>query len=376
MTRKKSIIIFKPCDRSTLAYFARELEYKYGATDVRFLPFVNGIACYMDKGEHVQALSASRHIIAIEEDMTLSLPPFYEQKSPSWWWWWKPFPGWGKDQQIIPMGVERIRAHQIWNRSTGNSVKVAVLDTGFDLDHPDLQPNIAEGINLVDPDAPPRDDHGHGTHIAGIIAAADNNSGVIGVAPAARLYPVKALNSRGEGTLADVLEGLQWCIDNDMQVINLSIGTDSPSTALEQAITAVYQAGIVMVAAAGNDGTSDSVDFPAAYSQTISVGALTTGNWLAWYSSQGPEITLVAPGDQVLSTIQGGSYGRMSGTSMATAHVTAVVALIQQLKPELTPDQVTEVLTSSAEKLRGLKSEQQGAGLVRADRSVEQLSGT
>jgi subtilisin len=366
---KRTVIIFRSRDDSTLEYYVKKLEENYDATDVKILPFINGISCLL-KGEHLYALDADGDIEAVEEDLTLTLPPFYEEKGTSWWYLrWK-FPKWDENHQIIPLGVERIGARRVWERTTGKEVKVAVLDTGIDINHPDLKINVAEGINLVSPGVVPEDDHGHGTHIAGIIAAADNSSGVIGVSPAAQLYPVKVLNSRGEGTLTHILEGLQWCVDNGIQVINMSFGTDSHSVALEKAITVVHRAGIVMVAAAGNDGTNFSVDFPAAYHQTVAVGAVTSGDRLAWYSSRGSEITLVAPGDRVLSTIRGGRYGRLSGTSMATAHVTGAVALLLQMKPELEPWQVIKILTGSAEKLRRLKENQQGAGLVRADKCI------
>lgn len=246
------------------------------------------------------------------------------------------------DQETIPSGVEAVNAPMAWHLSQGEGVGVAVLDTGIDHYHPDLARNIAGGINLVNPGTLPLDDDGHGTHVAGIIAAARNGRGVVGVAPLARLYAVKVLDARGAGSVSDLILGLQWVVDRGIPVANLSLGSPAPSTALARAVAGTLAAGTTIVAAAGNDGRE--VDYPAAYPGVIAVAAAEPWGRLASFSNNGPEITVAAPGVDILSTERGGRYGRRSGTSMAAAHVSGVVALYLQLHPGATPDQVREAL--------------------------------
>ena len=165
----------------------------------------------------------------------------------------------------LPWGVDRIDADRAWVASTGEAVKVGIIDTGIDPDHPDL--TVAGGVNTVNTRKSYKDDNGHGTHVAGTIAAVDNEIGVVGVAPTVELYAIKAFNKRGMAFTSDIIEGIQWCIDNGIRVINMSFGSSSPSSSETLAIQAAYNAGIVMVAAAGNSG--GSVGYPAAYWQTI-----------------------------------------------------------------------------------------------------------
>jgi subtilisin family serine protease len=182
----------------------------------------------------------------------------------------------------------------------------------------------------VDPEAWD-DDNGHGTHVAGIAAAVDNEIGVIGASPEAYLYAVKVLDRTGSGYVSDVIAGIQWAIDNDMDVINMSLGTDSDIQSLHDAVDAAYAANIVVVAAAGNDGDTDpdsDVDYPAAYSSVIAVAATDSEDIRASWSSDGTEVELAAPGVEVRSTWKGGKYKVLSGTSMASPHVAGTVALI------------------------------------------------
>lgn len=145
-----------------------------------------------------------------------------------------------KSTQILPWGISRINADLAWKVSVGSGVKVAVIDTGIDLFHPDLAPNIKGGFNTINHKASFTDDNGHGTHVAGTIAAADNDIGVIGVAPKADLYAVKVLDKTGTGRISDVIEGIQWSVDNHMQVVNMSFGTTSYSRALDNAVKKVF----------------------------------------------------------------------------------------------------------------------------------------
>lgn len=252
--------------------------------------------------------------------------------------------------EVLPWGVGSIDADLVWDRNgdlildpgaiTGLEVKVAIIDTGIDKTHPDLQANIKDGCNfvakgiVVKPDAW-ADDNGHGSHVAGIVAAVENTQGVIGVAPQAYLYGVKVLNKTGNGYLSDVISGIEWSIDPNgdgntsdrMDVINLSLGTTSDYQQLRDAVSAANSAGIVVVAAAGND-YGGAVNYPAAYPEVIAVSATDSNNAIASFSNVGPEVDLAAPGVSIYSTYKGGGYAILSGTSMASPHVAGTAALV------------------------------------------------
>jgi subtilisin len=243
--------------------------------------------------------------------------------------------------ETVPAGVAQIKAPAAWDSSRGKAIKVAVLDTGIDGAHPDLAPNYKGGISFVPDETSPQDFNSHGTHCAGTIAAAINDAGVIGVAPAAYLYAVKVLNRSGSGQFSWIIAGIDWCITNGIKIISLSLGGSSAPTALETMCNTAWNRGLLIVAAAGNSGpptagepTSPptageptSVGFPARYANVIAVSAVDSSNVIAPFSSRGPEVELSAPGVNVLSTIPGGGYGSKSGTSMACPHVSGAAAL-------------------------------------------------
>ncbi|WP_051276133.1 S8 family peptidase [Desulfovirgula thermocuniculi] len=368
MKKLNYIILFKePAFEGTvLRDDLRSLLTGYGASRIEPLPLVNGVACYLPDGVHLQGLRKEEMVTAIESNLQVRLYPVWLEAKHAII---------KEGYQVIPWGIHRIGADQAWSQADGEGVKVAVLDTGCDLHHPDLRDNLGEGKNILDPHLPPLDDHGHGTHISGIIAAVRNDFGIIGAAPGAKIYPVKVLDRRGKGSFADVIRGLQWCLEQNMRVINLSFGSNTGSKALHEAIRQVVRKGAVVVAAAGNDGTNHSVDYPAAYPEVIAVGATDEKDGLAPFSSQGKEIKLVAPGTNILSTKSGGSFWRLSGTSMAAPHVSGTVALLWSLAPGHSAGQITRILYGTAEKLPSLSSEQQGAGLVRADLACQKVHG-
>lgn len=271
--------------------------------------------------------------------------------------------------QTQPWGIRRIKAPDAWGISKGQNVKVAVLDSGIDLDHPDLK--VAGGINLVESAKKYDDDRGHGTHVAGIIAALDNSDGVVGVGPSIQLYAVKVLDKKGRGWWSDIFAGLDWCVDNRMQVANMSFGSVEYDQTYEQVIYNTYKAGVVLVASAGNRGPdSGTVQYPARYPGVIAVSAIDSADKIASFSSAGPEIDLAAPGVDILSTYTRPKYSTMSGTSMAAPHVAGVAALRMKFDPDRSPDHITAVLKENATKLSGLTSDQQGAGLVDAYKTV------
>ena len=229
--------------------------------------------------------------------------------------------------QKLPWGIDRIDAELVWpGGNMADPVKVAVIDTGISKDHPDLKANIKGGINIINSARSWNDDNGHGSHVAGIIAALNNGAGVVGAGPAADLYAVKVLNKNGSGFLSDVISGIQWSVANGIKVINLSLGTSADIQSMHDAVIAARNAGVVVVAAAGNSG--GAVIFPAAYPEAIAVGATNQNNVLASFSSRGPEIDLTAPGVSILSTYKGTNYAILSGTSMAAPHVAGSAALV------------------------------------------------
>jgi len=231
-------------------------------------------------------------------------------------------------------GVKRIGGGVVQsNGYKGTGVKVAVLDTGIDYTHPDLDSNVVGGWDFVNNDNDPQDDNGHGTHVAGTIGAKDNDFGVVGVAPEVQLYAVKVLNASGSGSWSGIISGLQWCVKNGIQVTNNSYGaTSDPGSTVRNAYDNAAAAGIVIVASAGNSGNSsgsgDSVSYPAAFGSVIAVSATDFSDQRASWSSTGPNVELAAPGVSIYSTIPGGGYGTKSGTSMACPHVVGTAALV------------------------------------------------
>ena len=254
-------------------------------------------------------------------------------------------------------------------------MRVAVVDTGIKLDHVDLAANIAPGLgtNCINPGQPPNDDHGHGTHVAGTVAAAFNGQGVVGMATNAQLIPVKVLDSTGFGTDAQVICGLDYVAalaqsQPGPYVVNMSLGdpnrpgeTTCGSSALHQAICDLTDAGVTVVAAAGNDGTDAASFVPAAYDEVIAVSAFTDfdgqrsfagcqadfsdygyqcDDTLADFSDYGSVVDVTAPGVHVLSDWIDGGLNTISGTSMAAPHVAGAAALVLGANPSLTPAQV------------------------------------
>jgi subtilisin family serine protease len=323
---------------------------------LKHLPIINGAAVVIPPAA-IGRMKARGEVKRIDDDIEI-----YALGKPSGG-------GTTPPAQVLPWGIDRIDADVAWTYSKGSTVKVAILDTGIDYTHPDLAGNVKGGINTITPAKTYMDDNGHGTHVAGITAALNNTVGVIGVGPQISLYAVKALDRRGSGYLSDIIEGLQWSIDNKMQVINMSLGSSSDNLSFHQAVQAVYQAGIIQVAAAGNDGAYNTVNYPAKYPEVIAVSAVDANGQLASFSSYGPEITIAAPGVNIYSTYKGGVYKTLNGTSMAAPHVTGTVAL-KLTQGIYTPDQIKIILQNTAENLN-LNSSAQGAGLVDAEKMVQ-----
>ena len=323
----------------------------------------------------VNALKKNPNVVYVEIAGTVYALPGKKPPSP---------PGQSKmpeqPAQEISWGVDRIDADVAWAYSNGTGVKIAVLDTGIDYDHPDLKDNVKGGVSVVGPRTSTnpknwKDKNGHGTHVAGIIAAENNDIGVVGVAPKAWLYAVKVLNNAGTGSYADLIDGIQWAIENGMQVISMSLGGSSCSQALEDACNAAYNAGLILIAAAGNSGDgnpeTDEVLYPAAFDSVIAVGATDQTDQAPYWSSSGSQVELAAPRVDIKSTWLDGTYETLSGTSMACPHVTGTVALIWAKDGTLSNIEVRSLLQTTAEDL-GIagKDKIYGYGLVDAGNST------
>ena len=277
--------------------------------------------------------------------------------------------------------VQQINADDVWALGyNGVGRIVAVLDTGIDTDHPELADSVAGGLNFIGSTVTTNfeDDNGHGTHVSGIITANGVNSNAIGAAPATGVWSGKVLNANGGGYFSDVIEAIYHVADNvAADAISMSLGTSPPYTykgsncdnvlpSLTAAINYARSKGKSVVAAAGNSGSS-GVSIPGCISKVIAVGAVDDSNKVASFSGRGRSLDVVAPGVTILSSVVGGGYASWSGTSMATPHVSAVVALMKQKTAGLTPDQVTSKLTSTATDLGKIGYDTSyGYGLVNA----------
>ena len=284
--------------------------------------------------------------------------------------------------QSTPWGVDRVDAEVAHaSGETGAGADVAIIDTGIDSDHPDLQANLGAGKSFVACEtkggcrfgAKPADntcyeswddDNNHGTHCAGIAGGVDNSQGIVGVAPDVTLHAVKVLDKCGSGSFSDIAAGVQWTADQGYDVGSLSLGGSSGSAALKDAVQYASSKGVLLVAAAGNSGPcSDCVGYPAAYSEVVAVSSTASGDALSDFSSTGPEVEIAAPGSNVNSSVANGGYDTYSGTSMACPHVSGAAG--QLMAKGATNDEARSQLKSTAENI-GLASNESGAGLLDA----------
>ena len=344
-------------DGSVVQAFGGDVKYN-------FAPFINVIAANMPENA-IQGLSHNPNIAYVEADAEAHIMDHLTtdnslEYNNSW-------------------GVDHIRADSVHTRNpsnTGVGITVCVVDTGINYNHLDLNANYVSGYDFVNGDSDPLDDNGHGTHVSGTIAAEADAAGVIGVAPGAKLIVAKVLDSAGSGSYSNVIAGINWCKDNSAKVISMSLGGSSGSTALQSAVDTAYANNILVVAAAGNSGNfkgkGDSVGYPAKYNSVIAVAATDSNDKRASWSSTGSKVEISAPGVSVTSTWLGTTgYNTISGTSMATPHVSGVAALIWSSNPGLTSAQVRNLLDSTAQDL-GVNGRDNlyGYGLVRADLAV------
>lgn len=255
------------------------------------------------------------------------------------------------EKEYIPEGVNMINAPFMWSKGfTGKDVKIAVIDSGCDITNKDLKDRIVGGRNFTAEDngdiSKYEDYNGHGTHVCGTIAASNNNSGVTGVAPDAQLLILKVLDKNGTGSMASIINAINFAINQNVDIISMSLGTSVDVDELHQAIIKAVGSNILVVCAAGNEGdnraTTDEFSYPAGYNEVISIGAVDNSKSSAIFTNSNKEVDLVAPGVDVISTFLNGEYASLSGTSMATPHVAGALALLIELSKKEFGRELTE----------------------------------
>jgi subtilisin len=291
--------------------------------------------------------------------------------------------------QTLPWGIDRIDsevAHA--NEETGAGADIAILDSGIDSDHPDLQANLGTGKAFVECgtggffgcysqgndnacNEPWDDDYDHGTHCAGVTDAINDTRGVVGVSTEATLHAVKVLDCSGHGYYSDIAAGIEYTAEQSWDVANMSI-IGSRSNVVADAVEYAYDRGVLLVAAGGNRGPCmDCVGYPAVEPEVIGVSATNRDDELASFSSTGPEIELAGPGVEIHSTVPGG-YGRRTGTSMSCPHVSGAGGLL--MANGYTNTEARERLGNTAEDI-GLGENEGGNGLVDAAAALGLNSG-
>jgi subtilisin len=415
----RKIVVFQA---GLSAQMQQQVVARSGSRVLSLLSLINGVAIELpteSASQALEALQADPTVVGVYDDLTNSGqdgggdnvivitpadPPTQE------------FYPWGLDTIHVP------DVHQEDPGLKGSGVIVATLDTGIDMNHPDLSKNIKGGYNaMAEQDSwNYRDDNGHGTHMAGIIAASMNRLGVVGAAYQAQIVAVKVLDQDGNGRLSDLINGLGWISTNKIRIVNMSLGFSEDSPLLKQAIQHLYKAGVIMVASAGNGGTTcaqdgggddgggddgggddgggdgiaqdgggddgggdagcqtsqKAVHYPARYPWVISVAATNGDDKVTGYSQSG-KVDVAAPGGsqsgpRIFSTNKGGGYGWGSGTSQAAAHVTGALALVLQKNPKMSYEEAMTLLQETAMDL-GEPVERQGAGLIDVEAMIKAL---
>jgi subtilisin family serine protease len=272
--------------------------------------------------------------------------------------------------------LRQIRAPEAWDLTTGDRrVIVAIVDTGIALDHPDLADKLVPGINFVTPGQPPQDDNGHGTHVAGIVAAATNNGqGIAGVDWEARLMPVKVLDASGGSDVVRVAQGMVWAVDQGARVLNLSFSGVEPSAALTEAVQYAQSRGVLVVAEVANNGRAEP-SYPAALDGVLAVGPLARNEQPLQGANSGSYVAVAAPAEQIASTFwdatAGNVYAVASTPSQAPPHVAGLAGLIWSVNPELRGDAVRALLVNHADDVASPgRDELTGTGRINAYRSV------
>jgi subtilisin family serine protease len=357
------IVVF---DRDAeLSNILDELEAS-GIQVIDRLDIISGISCYLNEEqmEFVRAMPDFRYVeLDVKLHMLKDPPPqillVNYQMAPA--------------ADTTDWGIKRIRAPEAWEVSTGKNVVVGVVDTGINAAIPDLQGAVMGGFNAIDGSSY-SDNNNHGTYVASVIAARRNGVGIVGVAPDAMLYSIKVMDSSGSGFISDIIEGCQWAIGERIPVVNMSLGSDYQSNALREAMSEAAAQGLSVIAASGNDGDGQ-VLYPAAYDVAICVGASDENDERVSWSNYGQALKengVLAPGNWILATDRSGELVRVSGTSIATPHVTGIFALLLE-KGQIERDSLRRLVLQSASRSEN-PNNISGHGIVDARKALDLLS--
>ncbi|MGP4106073.1 S8 family serine peptidase [Virgibacillus sp. L01] len=346
-TEREVIISYKSnIGKQLIIEKSNEINYKFTRTSAIAVSIDQIVLDELKQNSNIKYIEKNVPIVLSNRSQNIEEIPKVKQKNESDRW-----------------NIQSINGYSAWEDGfTGKGVNIAVIDTGIS-PHSDLI--VSGGISTVNSKMEYTDDNGHGTHVAGIIGGERNNIGIDGVAPDANIFAVKALNSNGEGTLTDLLEAIEWSIQHDMDIINLSLGTDYNSRSMQEIIGKAYKAGILIVSSSGNGGEGSNVLYPAKYKNVIGVSAIDKQLNITPFSSRGPEIEYSAPGKGIVSTYFNDKYGIASGTSQASPHVAGMLALLKQKYPEMTPIDLRKELVKNTRDLgeRG-RDPMYGHGLI------------
>lgn len=232
------------------------------------------------------------------------------------------------DGQFYGWEINKFNIPRLWKKTKGENIRVAVIDTGCDFNHHDLKNNMLQGMNFVERGKDPMDHNGHGSHVAGTIAASDNNLGMVGVAPQAKIIPIKALGNDGGGSLDNVCKGIVWAADHGADIITMSLGAPFGNTQLAKALKYAYDKNILIFCAAGNAGENTPIMYPAKYPESIAIGAIDVNMNRTNFTCAGEELEFLSPGKDILSCVPGNGYAKMSGTSMSNPFAAGYAALV------------------------------------------------
>jgi subtilisin family serine protease len=231
--------------------------------------------------------------------------------------------------QIYGWEIQKFNITKEWTFSKGEGVKIAVIDTGCDIDHDDLKNSIITGKNFIDPKKDPIDDNGHGTHVCSTISATDNHIGIVGVAPMSKVVPIKALDSKGFGDNKNIAKAIVWAVDNSCDLITMSLGSTNDSSDVRYAIEYAAKNNVTVFCAAGNDGKSVDIMYPARYEHTIAIGSINQQFLRSNFSCAGQSLDFLCPGENIMGCVPGNNYAIMSGTSMANPFAVGCAALLK-----------------------------------------------
>lgn len=233
-----------------------------------------------------------------------------------------------KSSQFYGWEIVQFDIPDTWKKTQGNNIKVAVLDTGCDLDHDDLRDNLIDGKNIINPKELPEDKNGHGSHVAGTIAARNNGIGMVGVAPLAKILPVKVLGDDGTGSMKHIVDGIKWAADQQIDFITMSLGSPYADKRIKNAIDYAEKKGVVCFCAAGNSGPDSDILYPAKYPNVVSIGAIDRFFNRTSFSCAGESLDFLAPGQDIISCVPGNRYASMSGTSMSNPFAVGCASLL------------------------------------------------